>query len=65
MPNARKQVYRVGYKRPGAVIRPDFLPQLPHLTDGSRVLEAHVTEAGRYDDGTEFQVIRVVIQPPV
>lgn len=63
-PHKRKEIYREGYKSPGHTIRPDFLPHLPHLADESTVLEAYITAAGRYDDGCEFQYLRVVIRPP-
>lgn len=61
----RKIKYKETYK-PGTMrISKEFLPKLPHLVAGSKVIELELRNAGTFDDGTEFQDIRVTIQPPL
>lgn len=57
----RKVTYEEKYKR-GTVIKKQFLPVLRHTTGQSEVIEAELLAAGHHDDGTEFQVLRVVLR---
>ena len=63
----RKIVYRETYRRGAARLTRDRLPTLRHLPDGCDfdVIETELLCAGSYDDGTEFQELRVIIGPRV
>jgi len=64
MSNQPKVAYEETYKRGAMVIMKDHLPVCGHLMSGAVVLSAELLKAGTLDDGTEFQNIRLVIQPP-
>ena len=62
-PKKNDATYREKYHWPGVRINAAFNPKLPHMADGSVVLEAFMMEAGRYADGREYQIVRVIVQP--
>lgn len=56
--------YEETYKRGAMKVAKEFLPTLPHLAKGSKVVSLELLKAGTLSDGTEFQNICVIVQPP-
>lgn len=58
-----KIAYAETYKAPGAKIAREYLPTLPHITSDKFVVdEMYLLKAGKFDDGREFQDLRVVLR---
>lgn len=56
--------YQETYRRGTMKVAKEFLPELPHLTKGAKVISFELLKAGTLSDGTEFQNVRLIIQPP-
>lgn len=56
--------YAETYKAPGAKIAREYVPMtLPHITDTQFVVdEMYLLKAGKFDDGREFQDLRVYLK---
>lgn len=57
----RKITYQEKYKSGALRLLREYLPIMPSSA-GFDVVEAEVRAAGRFDDGTEFQDLRVVLK---
>jgi len=57
--------FEMTYLKGEAVIQASLLPdRLPYMEPGSKLLRMELRQAGSYEDGREFQLIYVEVQPP-
>lgn len=57
-----KVILKAKYKSKSQMIASYHLPRLKHLNPAYIVKSAEILAAGHFDDGTEFQDIRVIIK---
>lgn len=62
MPKKRRITYEEKYRVGELMVPPNRLPSIPWLPDNYEPISVEVTSAGRYDDGTEFQNLRMVVR---
>lgn len=55
-------ILKAKYRSKSLIIQQNSLPRLKHLDPAYIVKSAEILAAGHFDDGTEFQDIRVVIK---